>query len=95
MKIRVRIASIFLALTQLSFAHYEHAKKPNLQVKLIQEEWGIDANKKEASRTIVIKMTDKMQFSPEKIDLRLGETVRFEVKNDDKVMYEMIGTKPI
>lgn len=40
-------------------------------------------------------MTDKIQISPEKIDLRLGETVRFEVKNDDKVMYEMIGTKPI
>ena len=97
MKIKIILAAICLTLVQFSFAHSEqHAKKPNQQANFIQEEWGIGANKKEVSRTIVIKMTDKMRFSPEKIDVRLGETIRFEVKNDGKVMHEMvIGTKPI
>jgi uncharacterized cupredoxin-like copper-binding protein len=97
MKTKIILAAIGLTLAQFSFAHSEqHAKKPNQQANFIQEEWGIGANKKEVNRTIVIKMTDKMRFSPEKIDVRLGETIRFEVKNDGKVMHEMvIGTKPI
>jgi len=97
MKIKIILAAIGLTLVQFSFAHSEqHTKKPNQQANFIQEEWGIGANKKEVSRTIVIKMTDKMRFSPEKLDVRLGETIRFEVKNDGKVMHEMvIGTKPI
>ncbi len=97
MKTKIILAAIGLTLAQFSFAHSEqHAKKPNQQAIFIQEEWGIGANKKEVSRTIVIKMTDKMRFSPEKLDVRLGETIRFEVKNDGKVMHEMvIGTKPI
>jgi len=97
MKTKIILAAIGLTLAQFSFAHSEqHAKKPNQQANFIQEEWGIGANKKEVSRTIVIKMTDKMRFSPEKLDVRLGETIRFEVKNDGKVMHEMvIGTKPI
>ena len=97
MKTKIILATIGLTLAQFSFAHSEqHAKKPNQPANFIQEEWGIGANKKEVSRTIVIKMTDKMRFSPEKLDVRLGETIRFEVKNDGKVMHEMvIGTKPI
>ena len=97
MNIKIILAAISLTIAQLSFAHSEqHTKKQNQQANFIQEEWGIGANKKEVNRTIVIKMTDKMQFSPEKIDVRLGETIRFEVKNDGKVMHEMvIGTKPI
>ena len=97
MKTKIILAAIGLTLAQFSFAHSEqHAKKPHQQANFIQEEWGIGANKKEVSRTIVIKMTDKMRFSPEKLDVRLGETIRFEVKNDGKVMHEMvIGTKPI
>jgi uncharacterized cupredoxin-like copper-binding protein len=97
MKTKIILAAIGLTLAQFSFAHSEqHAKKPNQQANFIQEEWGIGANKKEVNRTIVIKMTDKMRFLPEKIDVRMGETIRFEVKNDGKVMHEMvIGTKPI
>jgi len=35
-----------------------------------------------------------MRFTPERIDVRLGETVRFIVRNRGKVMHEfVIGTK--
>ena len=35
-----------------------------------------------------------MRFTPDRIDVRLGETVRFDVSNAGKVMHEfVIGTK--
>ena len=39
-------------------------------------------------------MMDTMRFSPEKIDVKQGETVRFVVANDGKTLHEfVIGTK--
>lgn len=85
-----------LMISQWSFAHGDQHKKKMDQANFIQEDWGIGASKKEVSRTIVIKMTDKMKFHPEKIDVQYGETIRFEVKNEGKLMHEMvIGTKPV
>jgi uncharacterized cupredoxin-like copper-binding protein len=41
-------------------------------------------------------MGDDMKFKPEKIDVKLGETIRFEIKNSGKLMHEMvIGTKSV
>ena len=45
------------------------------------------------SRTIEIVMDDSMRFTPEKISVKLGETVRFVVKNAGKIPHEMaLGT---
>ena len=45
------------------------------------------------TRTIVITMSDDMRFSPDQIDVWLGETVRFVPKNVRKMLHEMvIGT---
>ena len=39
-------------------------------------------------------MRDAMRFSPERISVALGETVRFTVRNTGKVMHEfVIGTR--
>lgn len=39
-------------------------------------------------------MVDTMRFTPDRIEVRLGETVRFSVRNSGKVMHEfVIGTK--
>lgn len=44
------------------------------------------------SRTITMKMTDN-RFTPEKITVRKGETIRFKVKNDGEFVHEFnIGT---
>jgi len=59
-----------------------------------QKDWGIAGNAKAARRTIRVQMLDTMRFSPERIDVRLGETVRFAATNTGKVMHEfVIGTK--
>jgi uncharacterized cupredoxin-like copper-binding protein len=39
-------------------------------------------------------MGDDMRFSPRRIEVRLGETVRFRVRNTGRVMHEfVIGTQ--
>lgn len=46
-----------------------------------------------ASRTIEVTMGDTMQFTPDEIKVKAGETVRFFVKNTGKILHEMvIGT---
>jgi uncharacterized cupredoxin-like copper-binding protein len=45
-------------------------------------------------RSIAVGMTDDMRFTPDKIKVPQGETVRFTLKNDGKLMHEfVIGTK--
>ncbi len=45
-------------------------------------------------RSITITMTDQMRFSPDKLQIKQGETVKFIIKNQGKMLHEMvIGTK--
>ncbi len=63
-------------------------------VKKEQKDWGIAGDAKAVKRTIAIKMLDTMRFSPDRIEVMHGETVRFTAKNTGKVMHEfVIGTK--
>ena len=71
---------------------HDKAKKP--PVKKEQKAWGIAGDAKAVKRTITLTMTDNMRFTPDKIEVKQGETVRFVLKNDGKLMHEMvIGTK--
>ncbi len=71
----------------------DHAKKAG-PVKKEQKDWGIAGEAKMVKRTIEITMLDTMRFSPDKIDIKQGETVKFVVKNSGQVMHEfVIGTK--
>lgn len=42
------------------------------------------------TRTIKVDMYDTMKFSPEKISVKKGETIKFIVKNDGKIKHEMV-----
>jgi len=60
-----------------------------------QKAWGIAGEAKAARRTIEIRMSDDMRFSPDRIEVREGDTVRFVVRNAGRVMHEfVIGTRP-
>ena len=70
-----------------------HAKKTGA-VKKEQKDWGIAGDAEAVTRTIEIKMSDKMRFTPELIEVREGDTVRLTHKNGGKVMHEFVlGTK--
>ncbi len=59
-----------------------------------QKPWGVAGDAKAAKRTIEVRMLDTMRFSPDRIDVRLDETVRFKVRNTGQVKHEfVIGTK--
>jgi uncharacterized cupredoxin-like copper-binding protein len=58
-----------------------------------QTDWGIAGNPAQAIRTITIAMTDAMRFSPDSIAVQEGDTMRFVVKNQGRMLHEMvIGT---
>lgn len=54
-----------------------------------QKPWGI-AGESRGARTIEIRMSDDMRFTPERIRVRQGETIRFVVRNRGKVLHEMV-----
>ncbi|TAH50470.1 MAG: plastocyanin [Betaproteobacteria bacterium] len=58
-----------------------------------QQDWGIAGEESKVDRTIAIEMSDHMRFTPDHIDVRVGETIRFTHHNRGQVMHEMvIGT---
>jgi uncharacterized cupredoxin-like copper-binding protein len=59
-----------------------------------QKDWGIAGDARDVRRTIDIGMTDTMRFTPDKVTVRLGETVRFRIRNRGHLLHEMvIGTR--
>ena len=78
-----------------SWAHgSQHHGKPSGELTFEQKDWGIGAAPSKASRTIEVRMTDNMRFTPSKIDVTLGETVRFLLVNAGKLPHEFVlGTK--
>jgi uncharacterized cupredoxin-like copper-binding protein len=78
-----------------AFAHGdEHATDKKMTVKKEQKAWGIAGDAKAAKRTINIVMTDNMRFTPDKIDVQSGETVKIIIRNEGAMLHEMvIGTR--
>jgi len=95
-KLTTLLACVILASTaNLALAHVDaaHAKK-DMPMKMEQKPWGIGGTAKAVTRTISVSMTDTMRFSPEKIDVKQGDTLKFVLKNDGKLLHEfVIGTK--
>ena len=89
------LATLIAGASTFASAHTDnaHAKKAS-PVKKEQKEWGIAGEAKAVNRTITFIMSDNMRFTPDKIDVKQGETIKFVIKNNGKVMHEMvIGTK--
>ena len=72
----------------------EKDKAGKTAVKKEQKAWGIAGDAKAVKRTITLAMTDNMRFTPDKIEVKEGDTIKLVMKNNGKVMHEMvIGTK--
>jgi uncharacterized cupredoxin-like copper-binding protein len=89
------LSGLMAALGATAFAHGDQAHKPAGPVKLEQKAWGIAGDPKKVTRTIEVKMADNMRFTPDLVEVRQGETIRFVHMNGGKVMHEFVlGTKP-
>jgi uncharacterized cupredoxin-like copper-binding protein len=79
-----------LPLGALAHGEKKHAAGP---AKKEQKDWGIAGDAKAARRTIDVRMSDDMKFTPALIEVKLNETVRFVVRNRGKLLHEfVIGT---
>jgi uncharacterized cupredoxin-like copper-binding protein len=86
-------ALVFFNTAALSHDSGKHAAKIGPAVNE-QKAWGIAGDAKTVKRTIHVRMGDDMRFTPDRIAVRQGETVRFVVQNSGKVMHEfVIGTQ--
>ncbi len=83
-----------LALAGNAQAHGDEAHAKPAGVSKEQQPWGIAGEGSRVSRTVTIRMLDTMRFRPDRIRVRLGETIRFELRNEGRMLHEMvIGTR--
>ena len=89
---QIIIATIALTFGGTAFAHGEkaHAPKEKKAISTEEKTFGREGDPKKTTRTIKVDMNDKMRFSPEALEIKRGEVVRFQVKNSGKVMHEMV-----
>jgi uncharacterized cupredoxin-like copper-binding protein len=72
----------------------DHGKTKAVNVKKEQKEWGIAGDAKAAKRTINLRMTDNMRFTPDSIEVKQGETIKIVLTNAGVLLHEMvIGTQ--
>jgi len=61
-----------------------------------QTAWGIAGDAGRAGRRIDIRMSDRMRFTPDRIEVRQGQTVRLVLHNDGKLQHEFVlGTRQV
>lgn len=80
-----------------AYAHgdEEHAAARKFDASKVEAtDFGQEGNPKKVAKTIKVDMTDAMRFTPSNVTVKRGETVKFVVHNDGKVLHEMVlGTK--
>jgi len=80
-------ASAFQAQGHGDTAHKKKAARP---ISTEETSFGREGDPKKAVRTVRVDMSDKMRFSPDSLQVKVGDTVRFQVKNSGQVMHEMV-----
>jgi uncharacterized cupredoxin-like copper-binding protein len=94
-RLHALLAAALIALPYSASAHEgESHEKKAAPTRKEQKPWGIAGDAKAARRTVQIVMTDNMRFSPDRIEVQQGETVKFVIRNEGKMLHEMvIGTR--
>ena len=85
----VALTLCMLGTAALAHTGQSHAKK-TAAVKKEQTEWGIAGDAKAGIRTVEFKMTDNMRFTPDKLEVKHGQTVRLVFKNSGALMHEFV-----
>ena len=90
------IAACALSTLALAAFAHENSNQPaakTVTVKKEQKDWGIGGNTKAISRVVTISMADSMRFTPDLIDVKQGETIKFVIHNKGGMLHELvIGT---
>jgi uncharacterized cupredoxin-like copper-binding protein len=91
----VGACAILAAAAAVAAPHEGHSAKSPATAKKEQKPWGIAGDTGSATRTVTVSMDDTMRFTPDKLAFTQGETVRFVIRNQGKLLHELvIGSKP-
>jgi uncharacterized cupredoxin-like copper-binding protein len=72
-----------------SAAHTE-AGKQGAAPAMVKTEFGQTGDPRKVARTITVALDDTMRFTPDRITVNRGETIRFVIRNRGKVMHELV-----
>lgn len=93
MKLRYYLVAATLLAASPVWAHGGAAAK-HAPVLREQKDWGIAGEASRVTRTITLAMNDAMRFTPERIEVRQGETVRLRLHNAGQLQHELVlGTR--
>jgi uncharacterized cupredoxin-like copper-binding protein len=84
------VAAFSLAGAVYAHGDESHPKKTAGSAKVEQKPFGTAGDARVVARTVRFAMSDAMRFEPSTIAVKQGETVRFIIKNDGKLMHEMV-----
>jgi len=93
MKSRILASALCLALSSsLALAHGDaHQDKQAFDPTTVEQmAFGKAGDPKKVSRTIKFEMSDDMRFTPDRIAVKQGETIKFVVMNHGQTMHEMV-----
>ena len=77
-----------------AWAHGDAHTQKTREAKPEQKPWGIAGTRHAVGRTLEVHMTDNMRFSPDRLTVRQGETIRLLIRNKGKMLHELvIGTR--
>ena len=86
----------FFGMSDGAWPHDKIEQDEKTSAALVKQQmaWGIAGDPSKAGRTIHVAMSDAMRFTPDKIDVKVGETLKFVIKNDGKLLHEFVlGTE--
>lgn len=89
-------AAVLLVCSASAWAHEDHGKPQQQGDARKPEEtaFGREGDPSRVTRTIALGMSDAMRFTPAEIIVKRGETVRFLVRNEGKLLHEMVLGTP-
>ncbi len=70
-------------------SHSKKTAKTAVQ-SMTETPFGKSGDPKKATRSVNIDMSDRMRYTPDNLQIKTGETVRLVVKNNGKVMHELV-----
>ena len=83
------LALLFTGAAQAAGGHDGH-NMPSMTMPAATAPIGKPGDAARATRTINIDMNDAMRFTPDRIEVKAGETVRITVRNVGKIRHELV-----
>ncbi len=83
------LAAALIGAASGASAHEGQAHKGGPVIKE-QKPWGIAGDGLQARRTIDVATTDNMRLTPDRIEVKQGETVRIVIRNSGATLHEFV-----